>query len=672
MKQYAVNKQIYLQNKHFFDSLLVKDFRSKITSDDIIIGWGRKKSGHKASRIAKEKNCKKLLCEDGFYRSAKLGSEGHLSISIIKDNVGIYYDATEPSQLENYLNNDSCFENLNVEKMRNHISYIKHKQLSKYNFNLKVPDTLFPKKKKRLLFVAQTKGDMSLRYGFGDDNNSIDIIVDALKYYPADEYDYYVKVHPEALLGTKESDIEIDIFQNYGFQILSENYNPIDLLSYFDVVYTKTSQMGFEALLLDKEVVCFGAPFYSGWGLTQDRVFIDRRVKKRTIEELFYASVILYPEYCDPFNGNKLLFEDALQLLSYHKNIFEMDSETPHLYGFSLWKRNYVAFFIKNKNLVFHNYRPSKKQLKKNNNFVWGMKKIRNIPSSVGDGTVIRVEDGFIRSVKLGSDLTMPYSLIFDKTGIYFNAEGPSDLENLLNSDLNFNDSLRGKGEKLIKILRRDGISKYNNYALKPISFDTDKKNILVIGQVDNDASLVYNMNKDINNLKLLETVCDENPDAYIIFKPHPDVISGNRKSSLSLEEANRLADEVVIDNHIDSVIKAVDEVHVMTSLSGLEALIRNKKVVCHGTPFYSGWGLTEDKYKIDRRSATRTLEELVAATYILYPRYIDPVSKRITDVFFTIDLIKNEMSSSFIKQPTIRVPLFKKIVLKIIKMFKK
>jgi len=49
-----------------------------------------------------------------------------------------------------------------------------------------------------------------------------------------------------------------------------------------------------------------------------------------------------------------------------------------------------------------------------------------------------------------------------------------------------------------------------------------------------------------------------------------------------------------------------------MTSLSGFEALLRDKKVVTYGSPFYAGWGLTEDHAVTERRCRRRTLEELI------------------------------------------------------------
>jgi len=71
-----------------------------------------------------------------------------------------------------------------------------------------------------------------------------------------------------------------------------------------------------------------------------------------------------------------------------------------------------------------------------------------------------------------------------------------------------------------------------------------------------------------------------------------------------------------------------VDEVHVNTSLTGFEALLRHKPVTTYGVPFYAGWGLTTDLGPVpSRRNATRTLDELVAAALLLYPRYLDPLT---------------------------------------------
>jgi capsular polysaccharide export protein len=92
--------------------------------------------------------------------------------------------------------------------------------------------------------------------------------------------------------------------------------------------------------------------------------------------------------------------------------------------------------------------------------------------------------------------------------------------------------------------------------------------------------------------------------------------------------QSRSFANEVVKGGSISQLIEAVDEAHVNTSLAGFEALLRLKPVTTYGVPFYAGWGLTTDLGPIPkRRTARRSLDELVAATLILYPRYLDPTT---------------------------------------------
>ncbi len=103
----------------------------------------------------------------------------------------------------------------------------------------------------------------------------------------------YLKIHPDVLAGKKKSDISLEDIPK-SVTILKESINPVELLGYFDRVYTKTSGMGMEALILQKEVFCYGTPFYAGWGLTNDKIKLDRRNRRISIYELFAGAYILY------------------------------------------------------------------------------------------------------------------------------------------------------------------------------------------------------------------------------------------------------------------------------------------------------------------------------------------------------------------------------------------
>jgi len=119
-----------------------------------------------------------------------------------------------------------------------------------------------------------------------------------------------------------------------------------------------------------------------------------------------------------------------------------------------------------------------------------------------------------------------------------------------------------------------------------------------------------------------------QRPDAYIMYKPHPDVEAGHRPGAIPREICLSVADETVASEPISALLDLADEVHVNTSLAGFEALMRDKPVTTYGVPFYSGWGLTRDVGPVpSRRTTRRTIDELVAAVLLLYPRYLDPVT---------------------------------------------
>jgi capsular polysaccharide export protein len=160
---------------------------------------------------------------------------------------------------------------------------------------------------------------------------------------------------------------------------------------------------------------------------------------------------------------------------------------------------------------------------------------------------------------------------------------------------------------------------------------------ILIPGQVEDDASIIYG-GMGMSTLKLLEEVRANNPEAYILYKPHPDVLSGNRAGLKDKKIISTYVDEVVEDVSIDSCFEVCDEVHTITSTVGYEALLREKKVYTYGLPFYAGWGVTIDKFSCERRMKKLDLYSLVAGAVILYPRYISPKTNTLCEAEVALD----------------------------------
>jgi len=70
-----------------------------------VVGWGCKANTWKAILFANREGLPFLRLEDGFLRSYGVGSNCQ-RLSLIVDDLGIYYDCTQPSALESLLQSD--------------------------------------------------------------------------------------------------------------------------------------------------------------------------------------------------------------------------------------------------------------------------------------------------------------------------------------------------------------------------------------------------------------------------------------------------------------------------------------------------------------------------------------------------------------------------------------
>ena len=290
---------------------------------------------------------------------------------------------------------------------------------------------------------------------------------------------------------------------------------------------------------------------------------------------------------------------------------------------FSFWKRPYVRQFFHGRQVCFIE-KPDGVPAG-NTLIVWGM---RDAGLTLPEGVhVLRIEDGFIRSVGLGADLIRPISWVVDDLGIYYDATRPSRLERIL-AETAFDETALRRAEALRERIVAARLTKYNVGTGVWQRPDNGRRVILVPGQVETDASITYGAPDRVcvvrRNMDLLRAVREANPDAWVVYKPHPDVLARLRVKGCDEDAASRWCDEQIVDVSMGEILDCVDEVHVLTSLSGFEALLRGKPVTCYGQPFYAGWGLTLDMAPLPRRKRSLSLEQLVAGALIEYPRYVD------------------------------------------------
>lgn len=293
-----------------------------------------------------------------------------------------------------------------------------------------------------------------------------------------------------------------------------------------------------------------------------------------------------------------------------------------YFFGFPLWKRPFIQRFFLG---YQHHFVKEVQSIPEGATlYAWGMS-ISNLDVPQGV-QLVRIEDGFMRSVGLGAERAPPLSWVMDSDGIYYDATRPSGLENILNNHT-FDEKLIQRAKALKSEIIKNGVTKYNLNSASWQRPNNNKTVILVPGQVESDQSIQYGAPKNVcpikTNLDLLKAVKKANPKAYVIYKPHPDVLAGYRARGKTELQTQEHADEIILNASISQLLERVDEVHTITSLTGFEALLRGKMVTCYGQPFYSGWQLTKDLYPCTRRKRTLAIDELVAAAYILYPTYV-------------------------------------------------
>lgn len=621
---------------------------------DAVLGWGDKPSAQAAQIYATANRLPLLRAEDGFLRSIGLGVSGEPPLSLVVDDLGIYYDARRPSRLERILaganeGGDPLDDPALLARARAAIAAIRAARLSKYNDAPPGEVDLGPRTRPRVLVVDQTAGDLSVSCGLADAGSFAAMLRAAREENPGAEI--LVKTHPDVLAGVKRGYLEE---VGDGVRLYAEPVAPLALIEQVDRVYAVTSQLGFEAALAGVPVTCFGAPFYAGWGLTDDRApaaALARRGRRRSLEQVFAAAYILYPRYVDPFDGAPCEIERVIAHLALQRAIFARNQGTLFCFGFRVWKRGYLRDYLRCPGNRIHfcasaadAERRGLGRVPDGTIVVWGQRERELVDALAGKhgAPVWRVEDGFLRSVGLGSDLVAPASLVVDRSGgIYFDPTRPSDLEAILAAG-GFSAEELERARALREVIAKSGVSKYNVGHDRGVPVPGGVPVVLVPGQVEDDASIQLGCLDVRTNLGLLEAARAARPDAHLLWKPHPDVLSGNRKGAVAAEDVARLGAHTIEDATLAASLAVATEVHTMTSLVGFESLLRGIPVVVYGQPFYAGWGLTTDRHPHPRRARAVTLDELVCATYLRYPRYLDRRIGRFT----TAERVAAELAS--------------------------
>lgn len=719
-------------------------------------GWGQKKSFQRAKNMAHKLGVSTLSVEDGFLRSIHSGIQSRYGCSIVLDDIGIYFELHHASKLENDIAYRARhWSNERQRHAQTLIDSLISHRLSKYNATLDCPtlnEISEGRYSEHVLLIDQVAGDASIRGAGANKYQFEKMLKVACQSHPNAKV--WIKAHPAGKKGYLNDIRLLNKLKTHDRQrvsIIDTAVNPIALIEQVNTVYSVSSHMGFEALMLNKTVYCFGVSWYSGWGLTQDdyapkallkkvvhrrnqrlkdsgldtndldsNVSVSSKVSvrsKRTrqsilkntvkrgqdwlnkpqqlphvnasisLHQLFYAAYIDYSRYADPASGKRCDIEQVIQWLNTNRNWYLELPAKITVFEFSRWKTGFVTDFLS----AINNYSDPVIKFKKKPKFaflqrtqrlqrfnvdlshdflVWGLAARQRVTQLLSKKLEMEgkrttqnrtapniwcMEDGFIRSNGLGATLLAPLSVVVDKLGIYYDATKASDLERLIAQCQPLTQEQSSRVTQLHQKLLSQRVSKYHVGQPTTLSIPQFDKGlarsvILVVGQVEDDLSVQYCGSSIKTNSALIESVRLNNPNAYLIYKPHPDVEAGLRTGKVS-DSVLKQVDDVAYDVAMPDCLDVVDEVHTISSLTGFEALLRGKSVFCYGLPFYAGWGLTTELDAhvypkadlLQRRRNARsslTLEQLIHCTLIEYPLYRLPEGYGYAQVEQVIDYL--------------------------------
>jgi len=218
--------------------------------------------------------------------------------------------------------------------------------------------------------------------------------------------------------------------------VLGRPLNPWTLIEEADHIYTASSQLGLEALMANRKVSCFGAPFYSGWGLTDDRLTIARRTRRRSSKRSLPPPISVTRAYFDPWTRKPVEPLAAVDALKFLRDRFCRETRG-RSYSIVLpaGKRRPLAALLAGPThppVFTASYGEAERTAKQHGGVIAAWGRGANLISSRERSRavpVLSIEDGFIRSSGLGAAFTPSLSYTIDEAGIYYDPARPSDLE---------------------------------------------------------------------------------------------------------------------------------------------------------------------------------------------------------------------------------------------------
>lgn len=242
-----------------------------------------------------------------------------------------------------------------------------------------------------------------------------------------------------------------------------------------------------------------------------------------------------------------------------------------------------------------------------------------------------RWEEGFLRLPGGRGERALSY--VVDELGIYYDATTASTLEALLEDGGWETPELLARAEAGIAAIGRLGLSLDNDprrfafaSALRRAAprHGEGSPVVAVVDQPRSDRGIGFDLAGPARFEAMLDAALAENPGATVVVVTDPASWKGG-EGHLERMASKRGVPVLTDPVSAPSLVEGCRRLYVVSSFVGFEAALAGVPVTCFGVPFYAGWGFTDDRLTLWRRTRKRDPVAVFAAAFLLYSRYFDP-----------------------------------------------
>lgn len=577
---------------------------------------------------------------------------GNRAYSFLLEKKGTYDDARKTSSWEDLLNSGAWKNESLINEAKEALAILLKHRLGgdKYSPDAMPYQLSTPSFRKRILILDEVIDREYLGKNLAKIASYEKMLDEAKKRNPGAAF---FLLEPRASLNKAKSTYLHKIAEAQGVTIIKKEVSSLSILSQADEVYTVSSTLGLDAILLDKTVHCFGAPFYAGWGLTIDHIPLKRRKATYTYEEFFAVFSMFYTRYRHPVSEEPCSFQEILRFMILQRPRSGERGRYLACVGFEKKEQAFISNFFSHAHLHFMSKGKAFKEAAKHHGMIFSRKGITtDLKKGAGITPLVSVQRGILDRLLI---LDTPISISLEG-GPYPNLDQILQKTRFSNEDI-------ARSEVFKEYFREQ--SNFRPHYEIPIKIDQDgqtcsiQKTILIMGNVetpqssfDLSSTATFDVELLAHDAKLIQYIRSIRPNDYIIYCPQSASQSSlSKQANQSVDsEILKLADRVISNARpCDFVplelsglcvgdddetqllqVKFVQclELHSYDSYLGLEGLCLPLKLFTYGEPFYAGWGLTQDFRTFAKRNRRLSLEELLVGALITQPLYFDEQNK--------------------------------------------